>query len=93
LTAGSKAFTVTITDFVGTPTITKSGDSNGSWLGTPTLVGDTLTVTVTANPNSVARTGYLTLTAGTATAMITITQDPTPDDWADGGNQGVVVGN
>jgi hypothetical protein len=92
LTGGSKEFTVTTTDFAGTPTITKSGDSNGSWL-TPTLVGETLTVTVSANPSSLARTGYITLTAGTATAMITITQDPTPDDWTDGGNQSVVLGS
>jgi hypothetical protein len=91
--SSSKEFTVTVTDFAGTPTITLSGDSDGTWLGTPTLVDGTLTVTVTANPSSNARTGYITLTAGTATAMITVTQDPTPDDWTDGGNQGVVVGN
>jgi hypothetical protein len=89
----STTFTVTTTDFVGTPTITLSGDSDGSWLGTPTLVDGTLTVTAVANPSSNARTGYITLTAGTATAMITVTQDPTPDDWTDGGNQGVVIGN
>jgi hypothetical protein len=93
LTGGLKEFTVTTTDFVGTPTITLSGDSDGSWLGSPTLVDGTLTVTAVANPSNNARTGYLTLTAGTATAMLTITQDPTPDDWVDGGNQGVVVGN
>jgi hypothetical protein len=92
-TGGSKEFTVTTTEFAGTPSITLSGYDNGSWLGTPTLTGDTLKVTVAANPSSNARTGYIILTAGTANAMITITQNPTPDDWTDGGNQGVIVGN
>jgi hypothetical protein len=73
----TKQFTVTTTNFTGTPTVTQT-DGTSSWL-TPTLSGSTLTVVATANTATTERTATITLTAGTATAKLIVSQDGIPE--------------
>jgi hypothetical protein len=79
-------FAVTTTNFTGTPSVTKVGDSSdtsAAWITTASVSGTAspYTLTVTAAPNSATttRTATITLAAGTATATVTITQAPTPE--------------
>jgi hypothetical protein len=71
---GTKSdFIITATNFTGTPQVSKSGDSDGSWL-TTSINGSALTVTAAANTSTTARSATITLTADGATAQVTITQ-------------------
>jgi uncharacterized protein (TIGR02145 family) len=73
----SKDFTISKTNYTGTPTLSWSGGSKPSWITTASVSGNTLTVTAAAN-NSGARSATLTLTAtntgGTSTATVTVSQ-------------------
>jgi hypothetical protein len=77
-------FAVATTNFSGTPSVTKTGDSSdisAAWITDASLSGDgtTLTVTTTANYTYAVRSATVTLivtnATGTDTAEVTITQD------------------
>jgi hypothetical protein len=73
----TKTFTVTTTNFTGTPTVTAIDDATGNtaaWITSASVSGTTLTVTAAKNTASTSRTATLTLTAGTATATVAISQ-------------------
>jgi hypothetical protein len=72
----TQQFTVTTTNFPGTPTVTQT-DGTSSWL-TPTLSGSTLSVTATENTATSERSATITLTAGTATAKLIVSQESGP---------------
>jgi hypothetical protein len=72
----TKTFTVTTSNFNGTPKVKKVGDSSdtsASWI-TASVSGNTLTVTATANTVTTSRSATLTISAGPATATVTVTQ-------------------
>jgi hypothetical protein len=78
----TKTFTVMTTNFTGTPTVAKVGDSSdpsAAWITTASITGSsspyTLTVTVATNNSAADRAATITLGAGTATATVAITQD------------------
>jgi hypothetical protein len=79
--AGStKKFTVTTTDFAGTPTIDVEAiddatDEVAAWITTASISGSTLTVTTAANDGFTSRTATITLTAGTVTVKVNVSQD------------------
>jgi hypothetical protein len=68
---GSQQFTVTTTNFTGTPTVDQTPGT--SWV-TATVSGSTLSVAVSTNTATPTRTATITLSAGTATATMTVTQ-------------------
>jgi hypothetical protein len=73
----TQTFTVSTTNFTGTPTVKVVDTSTGntpSWITTASLSGTTLTVTTSQNKATTERAATLTLTAGTATATMSITQ-------------------
>jgi hypothetical protein len=76
----TQTFTVTTTNFSGTPSVSKVGDSSdasAAWITTASVSGTTLTLTAAENSATNARTATVTLTAGTATATVSITQKGT----------------